>query len=65
MTLDNGLKGLGLSLGWVNLLCSLPWASYFTRVCMMVQEYVVKFDEILSGYPARDWYPIWGKKQYW
>ena len=23
-----------------------------------------KLDEILSGYPARDWYPIWGKKQY-
>ena len=42
VTLDNGLKGLGLSLGWVNLLCSSPWASYFTGVCMMVQEYVVK-----------------------
>ena len=42
VTLDNGLKGLGLSLGWVNLLCSSSWSSYFTGVCMMVQGYVVK-----------------------
>ena len=42
VTSDNGLKGLGLSLGWVNLLCSSSWSSYFTGVCMMVQGYVVK-----------------------